>query len=128
MPPMSFVGQVTKVGCMNKTATVTVSRWVVHPRTRKRIERSKKYHAHDEHNQCRLEDTVLIRNCRPISKLKAFAVEKILRSPEREHEAMIAERLRKDEKAKEAEERMRQAALNIGSGQAQEAGILRELS
>ena len=29
MPPMSFVGIVTKAGFMNKTATVTVSRWVI---------------------------------------------------------------------------------------------------
>ena len=35
MPPMSFTGVVTKVGAMQKTATVTVSRWVVHERTRK---------------------------------------------------------------------------------------------
>ncbi len=35
MPPMSFIGTVTKVGYMHKTATVTVSRWVVHPKTRK---------------------------------------------------------------------------------------------
>jgi small subunit ribosomal protein S17 len=112
---------------MNKTATVTVSRWVVHPRTRKRIERSKKYLTHDEHNQLRLEDTVLIRNCRPISKRKAFTVEKILKSPEKEHEEMIAERLKK-EKEKGSQQRMRQAALDIGSEQRQEAGILRELS
>lgn len=35
MPPMSFVGQVTKVGFMNKTATISVSRFVFHPKTGK---------------------------------------------------------------------------------------------
>ena len=35
MPPMSLIGQVTKVGFMNKTATVTVSRYVFHPKTGK---------------------------------------------------------------------------------------------
>ena len=35
MPPMAFVGRVTKVGCMQKTATVTVTRWVVHKKTGK---------------------------------------------------------------------------------------------
>lgn len=35
MPPMAFMGVVTKVGCMNKTATVTVSRLVAHRRTGK---------------------------------------------------------------------------------------------
>lgn len=108
MPPMAFTGQVTKVGCMNKTATVTVSRWAVHPRTRKRIERSKKYLTHDENNELRLHDTVLIRNCRPLSKRKSFALEKILKSPEKEHELMVAQR--------EATERMKNRALNIGTG------------
>lgn len=35
MPPMAFTGIVTKVGVMNKTATVTVSRLVAHKRTGK---------------------------------------------------------------------------------------------
>ena len=35
MPPMSFIGRVTKVGAMRKTATVTVTRWVVHAKTGK---------------------------------------------------------------------------------------------
>lgn len=35
MPPMLFTGIVTKVGCMNKTATVTVYRNVIHKITGK---------------------------------------------------------------------------------------------
>lgn len=35
MPPLSLIGKVTKVGAMAKTATVTVSRFVEHPRTHK---------------------------------------------------------------------------------------------
>ena len=35
MPPITMQGVVTKVGYMNKTATVTVTRWIMHPRTRK---------------------------------------------------------------------------------------------
>jgi hypothetical protein len=35
MPPMSFFGVVTKAGFMNKTATVTVSRWVIDKKTGK---------------------------------------------------------------------------------------------
>lgn len=35
MPPMSLKGIVTKVGVMRKTATVTVSRWVIHKQTGK---------------------------------------------------------------------------------------------
>ncbi|KAF9229157.1 nucleic acid-binding protein [Gyrodon lividus] len=86
MPPMAFTGVVTKVGCMNKTATVTVSRYVIHKITGKRIERTTKILAHDENNALRLRDNVLIRNCPPISARKRFTLEKILRSPETERE------------------------------------------
>jgi len=82
MPPMAFQGIVTKAGFMNKTATVTVSRWVMHKLTGKRIERSKKYLVHDEENKLRKADTVIIRNCPPVSARKRFALEKILKSPE----------------------------------------------
>ncbi|KAI0325979.1 nucleic acid-binding protein [Cubamyces sp. BRFM 1775] len=90
MPPMSLIGQVTKVGFMNKTATVTVSRFIVHPKTGKRLERSKKYLTHDEQNNLRMHDTVLIRNCPPISARKRFTLEKVLKSPEREREDLHA--------------------------------------
>jgi hypothetical protein len=35
MPPISFLGVVTKAGFMHKTATVTVSRWVIDTKTGK---------------------------------------------------------------------------------------------
>ena len=35
MPPITLSGIVTKVGFMNKTATVTVSNWYTHPKTMK---------------------------------------------------------------------------------------------
>ncbi|RDB28367.1 30S ribosomal protein S17 [Hypsizygus marmoreus] len=86
MPPMALNGVVTKAGFMNKTVTVTVSRWVIHKLTGKRIERSKKYLIHDERNQLRRDDFVTIRNCPPISAMKRFKLERILRSPETERE------------------------------------------
>jgi len=92
MPPMAFTGVVTKVGFMNKTATVTVSRYILHKITGKRIERSKKYLVHDELNQLRHEDTVLIRNCPPVSARKRFKLEKVIQSPEMEREAARAQR------------------------------------
>ncbi|KAL0951354.1 hypothetical protein HGRIS_008058 [Hohenbuehelia grisea] len=82
MPPMAFTGIVTKAGCMRKTVTVTVSRWATHKITGKRIERSKKYLTHDERRELFKGDTVVIRNCLPISKLKRFRLEKIISSPE----------------------------------------------
>ncbi|KAF8647954.1 hypothetical protein AX16_006486 [Volvariella volvacea WC 439] len=93
MPPMGFKGIVTKAGFMNKTATVTVSRWVIHQVTGKRIERSKKYLVHDEKNALRKDDLVVIRNCPPISARKRFRLERILQSPETERELARAKKL-----------------------------------
>jgi len=78
---MVFMGIVTKVGVMNKTATITVPRFVIHKRTGKRLERSTKILTHDENNELRLDDTVVIRHTRPISARKRFTLEKILKSP-----------------------------------------------
>ncbi|KIM75358.1 hypothetical protein PILCRDRAFT_827261 [Piloderma croceum F 1598] len=90
MGAMAFVGVVTKVGVMNKTATVTVPRLVIHKRTGKRLERSTKILTHDENNELRIEDTVLIRHTRPISARKRFILEKILKSPIGEAAAITA--------------------------------------
>jgi len=67
---------------MNKTATVTVYRNVIHKLTGKRIERTTKILTHDEKNELRLHDKVLIRHCRPISARKRFKLEKVVDSPE----------------------------------------------
>ncbi|KAG6832305.1 hypothetical protein H0H92_003538 [Tricholoma furcatifolium] len=91
MPPMAFTGIVTKAGYMNKTVTVTVSRWVIHKLTGKRIERSKKYLVHDEGNRLRKDDSVVIRNCRPLSATKRFRLERILDSPATKREAALAQ-------------------------------------
>ncbi|KAJ6509418.1 nucleic acid-binding protein [Mycena vitilis] len=91
MPPLALRGIVTKVGLMQKTATVVVSRWATHKLTGKRMERSKKYLTHDEENKLRKDDIVVIRNCPPVSKLKRFKLETILQSPERERELQRAQ-------------------------------------
>ncbi len=59
---------------MDKTIVVKVERRYQHPIYKKYIRRSKKYHAHDENNQCKTGDTVSIRECRPLSKLKRWEV------------------------------------------------------
>ncbi|KAL1747539.1 hypothetical protein HDZ31DRAFT_31692 [Schizophyllum fasciatum] len=84
MPAMAFRGVVTKSGVMNKTATVTVSRWVRHQLTGKMVVKKKKLLTHDEQNVLQKDDEVLIRNCRPLSARKRFTLEKIVRSPETE--------------------------------------------
>ncbi len=63
---------------MNKTVTVLVERRVKHPLYGKVIRLSKKYHAHDENNDCHEGDTVQIEECRPISKSKAWKVVRVV--------------------------------------------------
>jgi small subunit ribosomal protein S17 len=63
---------------MDKTVTVLVQRRVTHPLYGKIITRSKKYHAHDEANDCKEGDLVTIEECRPISKTKTWRVAKLV--------------------------------------------------
>ena len=67
---------------MNKTRTVLVERRFAHPLYGKYITRSRKYHVHDESNESHAGDLVLIEECRPISKTKAWRMAKLIeRSP-----------------------------------------------
>lgn len=63
---------------MDKTVTVLIERRVTHPLYGKIITRSKKYHAHDESNECKEGDLVTIEECRPISRTKSWRVAKLL--------------------------------------------------
>jgi small subunit ribosomal protein S17 len=58
----------------DKTVVVRVERRFMHPMMKKVIRKSKKYHAHDADNKCKIGDAVRIRECRPISKLKTWEV------------------------------------------------------
>lgn len=73
----TLVGQVVS-DKMDKTVTVLVERRVKHPLYKKYIRRSTKLHAHDEDNSCRVGDVVSIRQCRPVSKGKAWRLDQIL--------------------------------------------------
>jgi small subunit ribosomal protein S17 len=59
---------------MQETAVVVVSRYVKHPKYKKYIKRTKKYHAHNAGNRAKIGDTVTIRSCRPMSKTKSFEI------------------------------------------------------
>ena len=56
----------------NKTVTVLVERKVKHPVYGKFVRRSTKYHVHDENNECNMGDTIVIEECRPMSKTKCW--------------------------------------------------------
>jgi small subunit ribosomal protein S17 len=63
---------------MNKTITVLVERKVKHPLYGKIMVRSKRYHVHDENNEFHAGDMVVIEECRPLSKTKAWRVIKLM--------------------------------------------------
>ncbi|SFO06910.1 30S ribosomal protein S17 [Nitrosospira briensis] len=63
---------------MDKTITVLVERKVKHPLYGKIMVRSKKYHVHDENNEFHPGDRVVIEECRPLSKTKAWRVVKLM--------------------------------------------------
>jgi len=58
----------------DKTVVVLVERRFTHPLYKKTVRRTKKYHAHDEDNSCRVGDVVRIEECRPISRKKRWRV------------------------------------------------------
>lgn len=62
---------------MDKTITVLVERRVKHPVYGKYITRSTKLHAHDEENACNIGDEVTIKESRPLSKTKTWALQSI---------------------------------------------------
>lgn len=59
---------------MKDTAVVLVTRFVKHSKYKKYYKVSKKYKAHDVGNKKQVGDKVEIRECRPISKDKHFAI------------------------------------------------------
>ncbi len=73
MPRRVLQGVVVSDKC-EKTVTVRVERRIMHPVYKKYIKRHKKYVAHDENNQYKIGQAVTIRECRPISKTKAWVV------------------------------------------------------
>ncbi len=71
--PQTFRGVVVKTA-MKDTATVAVSRYVKHVKYLKYQVRTKKFLVHDPGNTVAVGDEVTIVACRPISKLKSFAI------------------------------------------------------
>ncbi len=63
---------------MDKTALVQVARIKKHPIYERRYRVYKKYKIHDSKNECKVGQTVLIKEVAPISKEKYFQLVKIL--------------------------------------------------
>ena len=64
---------------MNKSVVVQIERFVQHKIYKKFMKQYKRYHAHDEKNECRIGDIVKIIETRPLSKLKRFRVSEIVK-------------------------------------------------
>ena len=71
------VGVVTS-NKMEKTITVAVKWKEKHPIYGKFVNKTKKYHAHDEKNECGIGDTVKLMETRPLSKMKRWRVVEIV--------------------------------------------------
>ena len=63
---------------MNKSITVVVKWKEKHPIYGKFVSKSKKYHVHDEKNDCNMGDTVRIMETRPLSKTKRWRLVQIM--------------------------------------------------
>lgn len=67
---------------MNKTRVVLVERLKMHPKYKKYIKVRKKFYAHDENNETKVGDVVLIEETRPLSKLKRWIIRQVLKRSE----------------------------------------------
>src|SRR5579863_10308433 len=72
------VGQVVSTK-MQKTIVVAVEMRKAHAKYKRIVRSTKKFYAHDEQSSARLGDMVRIRETRPLSKLKRWALEEIVR-------------------------------------------------
>lgn len=63
---------------MEKTIVVSISKKVKHPKYKKFVSRRVKYKAHDEANECKIGDRVLIEETRPLSREKRWRVAEII--------------------------------------------------
>lgn len=59
---------------MQDTITVAVERYVKHPKYKKYLRRTKKFLVHDAGNTAKVGDKVEIKEIRPMSKRKRFAL------------------------------------------------------
>ena len=64
---------------MQKTIVVEIEMRKAHPKYKRVMKSNKKFYAHDEQNSARMGDVVRIRETRPLSKLKRWSLEEIIR-------------------------------------------------
>ena len=62
---------------MDKTVVVAIENKITHKRYGKIISKTKRYKVHDENNECRMGDYVIISETRPLSKTKRWQLKEI---------------------------------------------------
>ncbi|MDH4380265.1 MAG: 30S ribosomal protein S17 [Gammaproteobacteria bacterium] len=73
----TLTGQVVSTK-MDKTIAVLIERQVEHPIYKKYLRKSTKLLAHDENGDCAEGDVVAIEECRPLSKRKAWRLQRVI--------------------------------------------------
>ncbi|HCU05601.1 MAG: 30S ribosomal protein S17 [Gammaproteobacteria bacterium GWE2_42_36] len=63
---------------MDKTIVIAVESRVMHKAYGKIVKRTRKFHAHDEHNESHMGDLVKIIETKPISKTKAWTLAEVI--------------------------------------------------
>jgi small subunit ribosomal protein S17 len=63
---------------MEKTIVVQIDTRVMHPVYKKYVRKRVKYKAHDETNNAKMGDTVLIEECRPLSRQKRWRLKDVI--------------------------------------------------
>ncbi|OPX96785.1 MAG: 30S ribosomal protein S17 [Syntrophorhabdus sp. PtaU1.Bin002] len=63
---------------MDKTVVIEVEKFLKHPKYHKYLKKKRRYKAHDEKNECRTGDRVLIVESRPLSKEKRWVVKSVV--------------------------------------------------
>ncbi|ATS17451.1 30S ribosomal protein S17 [Synechococcus sp. PCC 6717] len=63
---------------MDKTVVVAVENRSAHPKYGKIVVKTRRYKAHDENNEAKVGDRVRIRETRPLSRTKRWAIAEIL--------------------------------------------------
>jgi len=73
----NFIGEIVS-DRMEKTVVIKLTRRIQHPVFKRVVKRITKLKAHDENNECRVGDQVLVMETRPLSKDKHWKVIKVV--------------------------------------------------
>ncbi len=64
---------------MNKTVVAIINKYIKHKIYKKYIKKKIKVYVHDEYNKCNINNIIMIKECRPLSKKKTWFLYKIIK-------------------------------------------------